>query len=80
MINSIRFQGDVFSWGIGEIGELGREVCTMKLPPVPGSDDEPPYDFPGILRDHITPGGMFQEGKTDGTAGARMEGVKVRMD
>lgn len=65
------------SWGIGEIGELGRDVCSMKVPPVPGSDDEPPYDFDGILRDHLTPGGMYREAADGG--GARMENVKVCM-
>eukprot|EP00903_Cladosiphon_okamuranus_P016988 g15658.t1 len=70
-------KGDVLSWGIGEIGELGRDVCSMKVPPVPGSDDEPPYDFDGILRDHLTPGGMYKEaGAADG-GGARMEKVKA---
>ena len=69
------FQGDVLSWGIGEIGELGRDVCSMKVPPVPGSDDEPPYDFDGVLRDHLTPGGMYREAADGG--GARMENVKV---
>lgn len=63
------------SWGIGEIGELGRDVCSMKVPPVSGSDDEPPYDFDGILRDHLTPGGMYREAADGG--GARMENVKV---
>ena len=69
------FQGDVLSWGIGEIGELGRDVCSMKVPPVPGSDDEPPYDFDGVLRDHLTPGGMYRAATEAG--GSRMENVKV---
>lgn len=72
-----RTQGDVLSWGVGEIGELGRNVCSMKFPAVPGSDDEPAYDFAGILRDHITPGGMYREGSDDSSSGARMEGIKV---
>ena len=72
-------QGEVFSWGIGEIGELARDVCPMKFPAVPGSDDEPAYDFEGIRRDHITPGGMYRATGQDGLVGARMEGVKVRV-
>lgn len=65
----------MLSWGIGEIGELGRDVCSMKVPPVPGSDEEPPYDFGGVLRDHLTPGGMYR-GATE-AGGSRMENVKV---
>lgn len=34
--------GTVYSWGLGECGELGREVCLMK------KDGE--YDVAGILR------------------------------
>eukprot|EP00904_Undaria_pinnatifida_P013833 jgi/Undpi1/9580/HiC_scaffold_27.g12036.m1 len=70
-------KGEVFSWGIGEIGELARDVCPMKFPAVPGSDDEPAYDFEGIRRDHITPGGMYRATGQDGLVGARMEGVKA---
>lgn len=68
----------MLSWGIGEIGELGRDVCSMKVPPVPGSDEEPPYDFDGVLRDHLTPGGMYitHSGATE-AGGSRMENVKV---
>lgn len=68
-------QGDVWSWGIGETGELGRDVCSMKVPPVPGSNDEPPYDFDGILRDHLTPGWMYREAADGGSE--RMENVQV---
>lgn len=70
-------QGEVLSWGLGEIGELGRDVCKLKFPEVEGSDEEPGYDFDGILRDHITPGGMFKELGPNGTTGERMDGVKV---
>ncbi|CAM9177019.1 unnamed protein product [Ectocarpus sp. 12 AP-2014] len=71
---ALTMTGEVLSWGIGEIGELGREVCSMKVPPVPGSDEEPPYDFDGIQRDHLTPAGMYRAAE-DG--GARMENVKA---
>ena len=67
----------MFSWGLGEIGELGREVCAMKVPPPPGSEEEPSYDFSGIVRDHITPGGMHRSLGKDGAAVVRMEGIKV---
>lgn len=70
-------KGEVLSWGLGEIGELGRDVCKLKFPEVEGSDEEPGYDFDGILRDHITPGGMFKELGPNGTTGERMDGVKV---
>ncbi|CAN0338849.1 unnamed protein product [Pylaiella littoralis] len=71
-------KGGVFSWGIGEIGELGREVCSMKVPPAPGSDEEPPYDFDGVLRDHLTPGGMYRGAGEGGSGGVeRMENVKA---
>lgn len=46
----------------------------MKFPAAPGSDDEPGYDFDGIQRDHLTPGGMYKE---QASGGARMENVKV---
>ncbi|CAM9476325.1 unnamed protein product, partial [Hapterophycus canaliculatus] len=71
---ALTMNGEVFSWGIGEIGELGREVGSLKVPAVPGSDDEPGYDFDGIQRDHLTPGGMYKE---SASGGARMENVKA---
>ncbi|CAM9560850.1 unnamed protein product, partial [Discosporangium mesarthrocarpum] len=43
--------GDLFSWGLGEQGELGRKVCPMRE----GGE----YDFEGIARDHLTPSGMY---------------------
>lgn len=68
-------QQEVFSWGIGETGELGRDVCPMKNPPQ--GDEEPGYDFVGIFRDHITPGGMFKASADGRGSGARMDNVKV---
>lgn len=50
----------------------------MKFPADPNSEEEPGYDFAGILRDHITPGGMYKEPVNGNTRGARIEGVKVR--
>ena len=67
----------MLSWGIGEIGELGREVCAMKVPPPPGSEEEPPYDFSGIVRDHITPGDMHRSPGVDGAEVVRVKDVKV---
>ena len=49
----------------------------MKVPPPPGSEEEPSYDFSGIVRDHITPGGMHRSLGKDGAAVVRMEGIKV---
>jgi regulator of chromosome condensation len=40
--------GNIFSWGIGECGELGRDVCPLKKP----------YDVDGVYSSHITPGPM----------------------
>ena len=69
----------MFSWGIGETGELGREVCSTTFPPQPEQEYGPSYDFDGILRDHITPGGMyFTPEESDGEMKTRMDRVKVR--
>jgi hypothetical protein len=49
----------------------------MKVPSPPESDEEPSYDFAGIIRDHITPGHMYRSLRKDGPAVVRMKGVKV---
>lgn len=45
--------GAVYSWGLGECGELGRKVGPMKFPQV--GDEEQEYDYRTILQQHITP-------------------------
>lgn len=49
--------GQVFSWGIGECGELGREVAEVKAGR--GGNDE--KLLKAILDTHITPGPIFLE-------------------
>mmetsp|Transcript_17175 Transcript_17175/g.34405 ORF Transcript_17175/g.34405 Transcript_17175/m.34405 type:complete len:551 (+) Transcript_17175:80-1732(+) len=39
-------RGEVYTWGLGECGELGRDACPMKA----GGE----YDLDGILRTHLT--------------------------
>lgn len=45
----------VYSWGIGECGELGRYAPPLKK----GVGEEVDYDLPSILTHHITPARMF---------------------
>jgi alpha-tubulin suppressor-like RCC1 family protein len=51
--------GKVYSWGIGESGELGRYTPPLKKESVNG--EEPQYDLPNILKYHITPGPMYYD-------------------
>lgn len=46
--------GCVYSWGLGECGELGREVR-----PVKGEGEDAAHDLHAILHDHLTPGRMY---------------------
>lgn len=46
--------GEVYSWGLGECGELGRHVR-----PVKGEGEEASHDLHAILHDHLTPGRMY---------------------
>jgi regulator of chromosome condensation len=50
--------GRVYSWGLGENGELGREV-----PPLKTSGKN--YLLESILKHHITPGPMFVSGSVN---------------
>lgn len=45
--------GSLYSWGLGECGELGRKVSSLKKGET--------YDYTSIHRDHITPGFMYKE-------------------
>lgn len=66
-------QGIVYSWGLGESGELGRKVPPMKS----GSGEDLEYDKPAIYQHHITPGAMMiQRGDTAGQSLVRATGVK----
>ena len=44
--------GSAWSWGLGESGELGRQVCPTKAGP------DAPYNMEGIENDHLTPAPM----------------------
>lgn len=48
--------GVLYSWGIGECGELGRDSPALKVRKPDGEED---YDLPSILKHHITPGQMI---------------------
>jgi regulator of chromosome condensation len=48
-------QGVVYSWGLGESGELGRQAPPMKV----GSGDDIKYDLPAVYEHHMTPGRMM---------------------
>ncbi len=47
--------GKVYSWGIGESGELGRFAPPLKK----GVGEEAAYDMPSILEHHIKPSTMY---------------------
>jgi len=49
--------GSLYSWGLGESGELGRTVPPLKN----GTDDDAEYDFDKILKYHLTPGHMYKK-------------------
>eukprot|EP01039_Chlorochromonas_danica_P000336 gene336-360_t len=48
--------GVLYSWGIGECGELGRDSPALKVRKPDGEED---YDLPSILKHHITPSQMI---------------------
>jgi len=50
--------GQAISWGLGELGELSREVCKMRFPN--GS-----YNLEGIFNTHLQPCTMKKDGNTD---------------
>lgn len=48
--------GRVYSWGLGECGELGRKVCPLKVKAIDENGEEDMvYDLPAILEQHLTP-------------------------
>jgi alpha-tubulin suppressor-like RCC1 family protein len=51
--------GKIYSWGIGECGELGRYAPPLKKESVNG--EEPQYDLPNIFNHHIKPGPMYYD-------------------
>ena len=51
--------GTVMSWGLGECGELGREVRPMK------DDEDSPFNFQNILEDHLTPSLMCSKSRVN---------------
>lgn len=50
--------GVVYSWGLGECGELARFCAPMKIPSKEDPDDMV-YDLPSILKYYLTPGRMY---------------------
>lgn len=56
---ALRQDGRVFSWGLGETGELGRPVCELK-----NQDDS--YNYQGIVKDHLSVGRMIPENSPNG--------------
>ena len=48
-------RGNVYSWGIGECGELGRDVKPLKA----GEGEDANYDLETICDQHVTPGPMY---------------------
>lgn len=59
-------QGNVYSWGLGESGELGRDAPPMKV----GSGDDIKYDLEAIYRHHMTPGPMMIKDSVTGALSA----------
>jgi regulator of chromosome condensation len=47
--------GTVYSWGLGECGELARNVPPLKIK----VDEDMEYDLESIYEHHITPGRMY---------------------
>lgn len=52
---AIDTKGNAYSWGLGESGELGRQVPPMKT----GSGEDMKYDLPAVYKHHMTPGPMM---------------------
>lgn len=73
--------GRVYSWGLGECGELGRRVGPLKVKGLDENGDEDMvYDLPSILGQHLTPQPMrvSSTGGQNGTdPGAPIENVKT---
>ena len=67
-----RRDGSVLTWGLGEVGELGRDACEMKVAGPDGG--EPDYDKPAIVRDHLTPGAPRFAGTNEPIEGAKAIG------
>ncbi|RYG69547.1 hypothetical protein EON64_02400, partial [archaeon] len=44
-------EGRVYSWGLGECGELGRVVAPLRYTMASGEKE---YDLPNILKQHLT--------------------------
>ena len=67
-----RRDGSVLTWGLGEVGELGRDACEMKVAGPNGG--EPDYDKAAIVRDHLTPGAPRFAGTNEPIEGAKAIG------
>lgn len=73
--------GHVYSWGLGECGELGRRVGPLKVKGLDADGEEDMvYDLPAILNQHLTPQLMCvsSSGGRDGSdRGTPIENVKT---
>lgn len=67
--------GAVYSWGLGECGELGRQTSPLKKPTK--GEEEAEYDLDGMYAQHITPGRMFRVASSAGSAPVPVDGVKA---
>ncbi len=47
--------GFAYSWGISEVGEMGRPVPPLKIKAPPTSEEDMVYDVENILKKHLTP-------------------------
>ena len=64
--------GALYSWGLGESGELGRTVPPLKK----GVGEDAYYDVESILKHHLTPGHMYKK-NTSVSALEIMQDVKT---
>jgi regulator of chromosome condensation len=66
-------QGQLYSWGIGENGELGRPVCTMQHE----VDGELEYKVDQIYAEHLTPHQVQYQDPNDPTRTRPVEFAKA---
>lgn len=55
LLQAMCSDGSLYSWGLGECGELGRHAPPMKIK----IGDEMEYDTANVLQFHLTPGKMY---------------------
>ena len=68
--------GRVYSWGLGECGELGRRVGPLKVKGLNADGEEDMiYDLPAILNQHLTP--QLMRVSTSGGREASDQGMPI---